>query len=60
MKELLIQNFLKKYMNRVEQTAGNNGLVARIIANEVELFMDRERGQQMNQKALRQLEKDIE
>ncbi len=62
MKELLVQNFLKKYMNRIEPSAaaGNNGLIARIVANEVDLFMEKERGQSMNQKALKVLEKDIE
>jgi hypothetical protein len=62
MKELLIQNFLKKYMNRMDPlaTAGNNGLIARVVANEVEIFMDREKGQGLNQKSLRALEKSIE
>lgn len=55
MKDLLVQNFLKKYMQRMDQaaTANNSALVARIISNEVDLFMDRERGNGMNQKALR-------
>lgn len=46
MKELLVQNYLKKYMNRMEPsaTAANNVLIARVISNEVELFMERERG----------------
>ena len=64
MRDLFVQNFLKKYMQRMDQqaatAASNSALVARIISNEVELFMDREKGNGMNQKALRQLEKDIE
>lgn len=60
MKELLVQNYLKKYMNRIEPSTANNVLIARVISTEVENFMERERGQAMNQKALRELEKDIE
>ena len=49
-------------MQRVEiPSATNSALIARIIANEVDLFMDREKGgSAMDQKALRQLERDIE
>jgi len=42
-------------------SAANSALVARIIANEIDLFMDGERSTQaLDQKALRKLEKDIE
>lgn len=61
MKELLVQNYLKKYMNRVEPSTANNVLIARVISSEVDAFIEREKGGQgMNQKALRELEKDIE
>jgi len=60
MKELLVQNYLKRYMNRIEPGTANNVLIARVISIEVENFMERERGQGMNQKALKELEKEIE
>ena len=62
MKELLVQNFLKRYMQRFEApSAANSALMARIIANEIDLFLDGERSTQgLDQKALRKLEKDIE
>lgn len=34
-------------------TAANSALIARIISNEVDLFMDKEKGSALNQKALR-------
>lgn len=62
MKELLVQNFLRRYMQKVDTaSAANSALMSRIIANEVDLFMERERtGSALDQRALRQLEKDIE
>ena len=55
MKELLVQNFLKKYTQRLDpssSTAVNSALIARIIANEVDMFMDREKSA-MSQKSLK-------
>ena len=46
MKDLLVQNFLKRYTSRLDpgqSTAANSIIIAKIIANEVEGFMERER-----------------
>jgi hypothetical protein len=46
MKDLLVQNFLKRYTSRLDpgqSTAANSIIIAKIIANEVEGFMGRER-----------------
>lgn len=43
MKDLLVQNFLKKYMQKLDHnqtTATNSALIARIIASEVDQFME--------------------
>ena len=54
MKDLLVQNFLKRYTQRLDSNsnAANSVLIARIIANEVDLFMDREKSA-LNHKSLR-------
>jgi hypothetical protein len=47
MKELLVQNLVKRYMQRFEApSAANSALMARIIANEIDLFLDGERSTQ--------------
>jgi hypothetical protein len=63
MKDLLIQNFVKKYTQKLDMqatvTSSVSVLIAKVISQEVETFMEREKDA-MNQKSLRQLEKDIE
>ena len=62
MRELLVQNFMKKYNQRLDpsqSTAGVQVQISKIISNQVENFMEREKNA-MNQKTLRKLEKDIE
>ena len=62
MRELLVQNFMKKYnqwLDPSHSTANVQVQISKIISSEVESFMERERNA-MNQKTLRALEKDIE
>lgn len=62
MRELLVQNFMKKYnqwLDPSHSTANVQVQISKIISYEVESFMEREKNA-MNQKTLRKLEKDIE
>ena len=60
LKELLVQNFLKKYSQRLEasaNTAAMQMLISQITAQEIEKFLER---QQLSQKNLAQFEKDLQ
>ena len=63
MRDLLIQNFMKKYTQKLDMhstmTSQISVLIAKIVSHEVEKFMEREKSA-MNQKSLKNLEKDIE
>jgi predicted DNA-binding protein (UPF0278 family) len=55
MRELLVQNFMKKFNQRLDpgQTTANVQVyISKIISQEVESFMEREKNA-MNQKTLR-------
>jgi hypothetical protein len=58
MKDLLVQNFLRRYLSRVDNaSAANSALMSRLISNEVDLFMERDKvsgsAAALDQKALR-------
>ncbi len=56
MKDLLIQNFVKKYTQKLDMqatvTSQVSVLIAKVISQEVETFMEKEKDA-MNQKSLR-------
>lgn len=58
-----MQNFMKKYTAKLDMQATTTSqvsvVIAKIISQEVELFMEREK-HAMNQKSLKKLEKDID